>query len=104
MFQRTPSSVDVRANRPTDQAWAASLKQGWQKERMENFNILCSGGIVEEDLVKDGWTEIIRNLVSMANYRGKDTNWDEVPKMMELADFKKMEQIRARAERLSPTQ
>ena len=98
VFQRTPSSVDVRANRPTDQAWAASLKQGWQKERMENFNILCSGGIVEEDLVKDGWTEIIRNLVSMANYRGKDTNWDEVPKMMELADFKKMEQIRARAE------
>jgi len=100
VFQRTPSSVDVRANRPTDQAWAASLKQGWQKERMENFNILCSGGIVEEDLVKDGWTEIIRNLVSMANYRGKDTNWDEVPKMMELADFKKMEQIRARAEEI----
>lgn len=100
VFQRTPSSVDIRANRPTDQAWAASLKQGWQKERMENFNILCSGGIVEEDLVKDGWTEIIRNLVSMANYRGKDTNWDEVPKMMELADFKKMEQIRARAEEI----
>ena len=100
VFQRTPSSVDVRANRPTDQAWAASLKQGWQRERMENFNILCSGGIVEEDLVKDGWTEIIRNLVSMANYRGKDTNWDEVPKMMELADFKKMEQIRARAEEI----
>lgn len=100
VFQRTPSSVDVRANRPTDLAWAASLKQGWQKERMENFNILCSGGIVEEDLVKDGWTEIIRNLVSMANYRGKDTNWDEVPKMMELADFKKMEQIRARAEEI----
>jgi len=100
VFQRTPSSVDVRANRPTDQAWAASLKPGWQKERMENFNILCSGGIVEEDLVKDGWTEIIRNLVSMANYRGKDTNWDEVPKMMELADFKKMEQIRARAEEI----
>ena len=100
VFQRTPSSVDVRANRPTDQAWAASLKQGWQKERMENFNILCSGGIVEEDLVKDGWTEIIRNLVSMANYRGKDTNWDEVPKMMELADFKKMEHIRARAEEI----
>ncbi len=100
VFQRTPSSVDVRANRPTDPEWVASLKPGWQKARMENFNILCSGGIVEEDLVKDGWTEIIRNLVSMANYRGKDTNWDEVPKMMELADFKKMEQIRARAEEI----
>ena len=55
---------------------------------------------MEEDLVKDGWTEIIRNLISMANYRGKDTNWEEVPKLMELADFQKMEQIRSRAETL----
>lgn len=100
VFQRTPSSVDVRANRPTDPQWAASLKPGWQRARMENFNILCSGGIVEEDLVKDGWTEIIRNLVSMANYRGDNTDWAEVPKLMELADFKKMEQIRARAEEI----
>ena len=97
VFQRTPSSIDVRANRPTDPAWAQTLEPGWQKERMENFNVLCSGGIVEEDLVQDGWTEIIRNLISMANYRGKDTNWDDVPRLMELADFEKMEQIRARA-------
>lgn len=100
VFQRTPSPIDERNNRPTDPEWAASLQPGWQRERMENFNTLCSGGIVEEDLVGDGWTEIIRNLVSMANYRGKDTNWDEVPKLMELADFQKMEQIRARAESL----
>ena len=100
VFQRTPSSIDVRANRPTDPEWAASLEPGWQRERMENFNVLCSGGIVEEDLVNDGWTEIIRNLISMANYRGTDTNWDEVPKLMELADFQKMEQIRARAEEI----
>ena len=100
VFQRTPSSIDVRANRKTDPEWAASLKPGWQKERMDNFNILCSGGVVEEDLVKDGWTEIIRNLISMANYRGEDTNWEEVPQLMEIADFQKMEQIRARAAEL----
>ena len=100
VFQRTPSSIDVRANRTTDPKWAAELKPGWQKERMENFNILCSGGVVEEDLVKDGWTEIIRNLISMANYRGEDTNWDEVPQLMEIADFQKMEQIRNRAAEL----
>ena len=100
VFQRTPSSIDVRANRKTDPEWAASLKPGWQKERMDNFNILCSGGVVEEDLVKDGWTEIIRNLISMANYRGEDTNWDEVPQLMEIADFQKMEQIRSRAAEL----
>ena len=100
VFQRTPSSIDIRANRKTDPEWAESLKPGWQKERMDNFNILCSGGVVEEDLVKDGWTEIIRNLISMANYRGEDTNWDEVPELMEIADFQKMEQIRARAAEL----
>jgi len=98
VFQRTPSSVDVRANRPTDPEWAASLEPGWQRARMENFNTLTSGGIIEEDLVQDGWTEIIRNLISLANYRGKDTNWEEVPKLMEIADFKKMEQIRARVD------
>ena len=100
VFQRTPSSIDIRANRKTDPQWASQLKPGWQKERMENFNILCSGGVVQEDLVKDGWTEIIRNLISMANYRGKNTNWDEVPKLMEIADFQKMEQIRNRAAEL----
>jgi cation diffusion facilitator CzcD-associated flavoprotein CzcO len=100
VFQRTPSSIDIRANRKTDPQWASQLKPGWQKERMENFNILCSGGVVEEDLVKDGWTEIIRNLISMANYRGENTNWDEVPKLMEIADFQKMEQIRNRAAEL----
>ena len=100
VFQRTPSSIDVRANRKTDPKWAAELQPGWQQERMDHFNILCSGGVVEEDLVKDGWTEIIRNLISMANYRGEDTNWDEVPQLMEIADFQKMEQIRSRATEL----
>ena len=30
VFQRTPSSVDLRGNRETDPEWAASLKPGWQ--------------------------------------------------------------------------
>ena len=100
VFQRTPSSIDVRANRPTDPAWAGSLQPGWQKHRMENFNTLTSGGVAEEDLVQDGWTEIIRNLISMANYRGKGLELSEIARLMELADFQKMEQIRARAEAL----
>ena len=36
VFQRTPSSIDVRANRPTDPGWASSLEPGWQERRMEN--------------------------------------------------------------------
>jgi len=100
VFQRTPSSIDVRANRPTDRAWEKTLTKGWQKARMENFNALTSGRIVEEDLVMDGWTEIIRNLISMANYRGKDIDPAEIPRLMELADFQKMQQIRARVDAL----
>ena len=100
VFQRTPSSIDVRDNRPTDPEWAAGLKPGWQKARMENFNTLTSGGIVEEDLIQDGWTEIIRNLISMANYRGKGLQRSEIAEMMELADFQKMEQVRARAQEI----
>ena len=37
VFQRTPSSVDVRNNAETDPEWAASLKPGWQKERQKKF-------------------------------------------------------------------
>lgn len=98
VFQRTPSSIDVRDNRQTDPEWAKSLKPGWQKERMENFNTLTSGGVAEVDLVNDGWTEIIRNLASMVNFKDKNVDWAEVPKLMEIADFQKMEQIRARAQ------
>ena len=66
VFQRTPSSVDVRNNRETDPEWAASLEPGWQQRRMDNFNILVSGGDQDEDLVADGWTDIFRNLTGIA--------------------------------------
>lgn len=98
VFQRTPSSIDVRANRPTDPEWVKTLQPGWQKERMENFNEITSGRIVEKDLVMDGWTEIISDLVSMTKYRGKNIKPAEIPALMEIADFKKMESIRARVD------
>ena len=101
VFQRTPSSVDVRANRPTDPEWAASLEPGWQQARMDNFMTLVSGGFADEDLVNDGWTEIIRNLASMVNFKGMGRlSPAEIAEKMELADFQKMEQIRARVEQL----
>ncbi len=99
VFQRTPSSVDLRGNRPTDPAWAASLEPGWQKRRMENFNILVNGGRQDEDLVSDGWTDIIRTLASMAAVRGdKPMTPESIAAAMELADFQKMNQIRGRVE------
>ena len=98
VFQRTPSSIDVRNNRPTDPEWVKSLKPGWQQARMDNFNALISGVEQEEDLVNDGWTDIIVNLGVVARNRGQKTNGKNAGKLLELADFRKMEQIRARAE------
>ncbi len=100
VFQRTPSSIDVRDNRPTDPEWAASLTPGWQKDRMDNFNILVSGGYQDKDLVNDGWTDIIRNLLLMVqqDQGGAALTADDMARVMELADFEKMEQIRARVD------
>lgn len=98
IFQRTPSSIDVRNNRPTDSEWARSLQKGWQKERMDNFNATTSGKLVEKDLVMDGWTEIIGDLISLQKFRGTNIKPTEFPRLMELADFKKMESIRARVD------
>ncbi|HEY1426682.1 MAG TPA: NAD(P)/FAD-dependent oxidoreductase [Caulobacteraceae bacterium] len=99
VFQRTPSSVDLRGNRPTDPDWAATLGPGWQKRRMENFNILVSGGVQDEDLVSDGWTDIIRSLISVAAVRGDaPMSMEEAQAAMEIADFKKMNQIRGRVD------
>ena len=102
VFQRTPSSVDLRGNRPTDPDWAKSLEPGWQKRRMENFNTLVSGGHQDEDLVSDGWTDIIRNLGAAVAARRGDTAMspEELGRELELADFRKMNQIRARVDAL----
>ncbi len=100
VFQRTPSSVDVRNNRETDPEWSKSLEPGWQKRRMDNFNIIATGGHQEEDLVGDGWTDIFRNLqtilASSKNAEALSTEDQELA--AEIADFQKMQQIRDRVD------
>src|SRR3546814_20784567 len=60
LFQRTPSAVDERGNRPTDPVWVKSLRPGWQTERMWNFYAMISGKPQEVDLVNDGWTRSVK--------------------------------------------
>ncbi|HEX5264906.1 MAG TPA: NAD(P)/FAD-dependent oxidoreductase [Phenylobacterium sp.] len=105
VFQRTPSSVDVRNNAETDPAWAASLSPGWQKRRRDNFNILVSGGDAEEDMVHDGWTDIFRNLTGAAakeasRILGRRLTSEERGELMAVADYRKMNQVRARVDAL----
>ena len=99
VFQRTPSSIDVRNNTPTDPDWARGLEAGWQQRRMDNFNILLSGGFQAEDLVNDGWTDIIGNILLLARKKiAAGETVDDPAALMQLADFKKMEQVRARVD------
>jgi cation diffusion facilitator CzcD-associated flavoprotein CzcO len=95
VFQRTPSSIDVRGNQPTDIEWAKSLKKGWQQERMNNFDSIVNGGFEKEDMVADRWTDIIRELMTA---KVDPNNPAEAAAKRQLADFKKMESIRARTD------
>ena len=91
VFQRTPSSIGERGNRPTDPAWAKSLQPGWQKARIENFTRIVSGQPADEDLVADGWTEIF----------SKNPNSFGVSTPEERAlDFATMEAVRARIDQI----
>ena len=99
VVQRTPSSVDVRGNSPTDPQWAQSLQAGWQRARMENFNALVSGVPQERDLVADGWTDLIGKIIHQFRTANGDTNMSPA-QLMEMANFEKMEEIRARVDAL----
>ena len=99
VFQRTPSSVDLRGNKPTDPDWWASLEPGWQRRRRDNFGAILSGRPVEEDLVDDGWTSTFHDVMELAKRDGA-LDGRSLGKLMELADHKKMEEIRRRAEEL----
>ncbi|GAA1450049.1 NAD(P)/FAD-dependent oxidoreductase [Mycobacterium cookii] len=61
VVQRTPSTVGVRANKPTDPAWAADLEPGWQADRIHNFNNVVNGHDPDENFVGDFWTEVFPN-------------------------------------------
>ena len=97
VFQRTPSAVNFRGDRPVDADWVRSLEPGWQRRRMDNFNILMSGGYQDEDLVSDGWTEAFRDLVNVAaKESAKGLTSHELGALAEQADFVTMEKIRGR--------
>ena len=101
VFQRTPSSIDVRANQPTDLSWAQTLEPGWQQQRMDNFNQLTSGAYQEIDLVNDGWTDVIHDVMRTAGEaRSRGEKVPPMAEVMQLADFRKMEKIRARIDRI----
>ncbi|MFZ2239436.1 MAG: NAD(P)/FAD-dependent oxidoreductase [Gordonia amarae] len=98
VFQRTPSAIGVRGNRPTDPSFAENLAPGWQKARMDNFQSIMLGRPVEVDLTDDGWTHhyaLIQN-----PQRREGMTIDEFIRNAEEVDFAIMEEHRRRIDEL----
>jgi len=128
VFQRTPSSIDVRNNKQTDANWLTSQKPGWHNERRNNFESLLTGAPIKEDLVSDGWTEAFRLLFGSVRAKApsklKMLSWAltsiaspemykiglkqhmtnramahmDIRNAMQMADYQKMEMVRSRAD------
>jgi cation diffusion facilitator CzcD-associated flavoprotein CzcO len=110
VFQRTPSAIGERGNRPTDEDFAEQLRPGWQQERMENFSGIMIGRRPERDLVDDGWTHHTARLNNPVIEGGMSA--EDIAAMVEAFDYDVMEEHRRRideivadhavAERLKP--
>ncbi len=101
VFQRTPSSIDVRANHAIDPDWFAALESGWQRRWLRNFATLQTGGFADEDLVMDGWTDIaqrIRDRVVAMIEDGAPFDAETMRRAYEESDDDKMTEIRARVD------
>ncbi|MGI8622483.1 MAG: flavin-containing monooxygenase [Solirubrobacteraceae bacterium] len=96
VFQRTPSAIGERGNRPTELDFAHRLEPGWQQARMDNFQAIMLGKEVDEDLVDDGWTR--HYATAQHPPRTKGMTLDEYLRRGEEADLSIMEQHRRRVE------
>ncbi|MGN6676330.1 MAG: flavin-containing monooxygenase [Streptosporangiaceae bacterium] len=101
VFQRTPSSVDVRANQPIDSQWFTGVATpGWQDRWLENFVANMSAAETPtEDLVNDGWTDLAKRIRGrLAAPRSSTASFQDLLADFENADFEKMSEIRARVD------
>jgi cation diffusion facilitator CzcD-associated flavoprotein CzcO len=106
VFQRTPSSVDERANRLTDAEWWSREiqgRKGWQKERNENFHaFVCNASPRPPiDMVSDNWTEMpsFSALIGGPAKVTMDSASAHIASMHAL-DFPRQEKIRRRVENI----
>jgi cation diffusion facilitator CzcD-associated flavoprotein CzcO len=98
VFQRTPSAIGVRGNRPTDVHFGDHLESGWQQARMDNFQAIMLGLPVDVDLVDDGWTHHFGPVNHPEVAEGM--TGADIARAMEEFDYQIMEQHRRRVEEL----
>ncbi|MEU5753074.1 NAD(P)/FAD-dependent oxidoreductase [Streptomyces sp. NPDC047829] len=100
VFQRTPSSVDVRDNRRTTARDVGADHDGWARERRDNFLRIVSGETVEHDLVADQWTATAGLLEKLLPGFRRPADRQAFEAAYEVADAAKMNEVRARVERI----
>ena len=98
VFQRTPSAIGVRGNRPTDATFGRDFESGWQKARMDNFQALMLGRTVDRDEVDDGWTHHYAAVNNPPYVKGM--TFEEFVRSAEELDYGIMEEHRRRVEEL----
>jgi cation diffusion facilitator CzcD-associated flavoprotein CzcO len=101
VFQRTPSSVDRRDNRPIDPGWFAGVAApGWQQRWLDNFVAnMTAGEFPADDLVNDGWTDLAKRIRGrLTAPRSTPASFQELLADFENADFEKMTEIRSRVD------
>ncbi|MEU5971643.1 flavin-containing monooxygenase [Streptomyces globisporus] len=99
VFQRTPSTVDERANRRTAPGDVGAGRAGWARERRDNFLRIVSGESAEQDLVADRWTTsagLLEKLLPSFRRHGDRQTFEAA---YEAADAAKMTELRARVDR-----
>ena len=98
VFQRTPSAIGERGNRPTAPDFGQKLEPGWQKARMDNFQALMLGRPVDVDHVGDGWTRHWATVQHPPRHKGMSL--EEYMRGAEQLDYSIMEEHRQRVAEL----
>lgn len=104
VVQRTPSSVDVRDQRKTDEAWfqkEVARSKDWQRERMRNFHQhFTLDETPSVNLVDDGWTRAPA-LVGITGYEKGPRSPEDIPayaaRLVEI-DIHRQSRIHARVD------
>ncbi|MFF4947158.1 flavin-containing monooxygenase [Streptomyces rubiginosohelvolus] len=99
VFQRTPSTVDERANRRTAPGDVGAGRAGWARERRDNFLRIVSGESADRDLVADRWTTsagLLEKLLPSFRRHGDRQTFEAA---YEAADAAKMNELRSRVDR-----
>jgi len=104
VVQRTPSAVDYRGQRETDDEWFkknVATHKGWQYERMVNlYDHLSTGKLPEKNLVDDSWTRA-HGMAIIAGNPDSPSSMEEIPAYLEKVhkiDAPRQHRVRLRAE------